>query len=120
MQEKEFGLKPSCLSILMAGPFTAFPWIIGLTAITFFLFFFIIDLNPGISIIGLMLTKGFDGAMIISVASKSAFAASLVILAEVIPAYLSLIIFGEHLFFQFLRGFASDWSESGCARMQYS
>ena len=32
IQEKEFGLKPSCSSILVAGPFTAFPWISGLTA----------------------------------------------------------------------------------------
>ena len=45
-----------------------------------------------------MLTNGFEGAMIINVASKSAFSASLVILAELIPAYFSFIIFGEHLF----------------------
>ena len=35
-----------------------------------------------LAIIGFMLTNGFDGAMIINVASKSALSASLVILAE--------------------------------------
>ena len=98
IQEKEFGLKPSCSSILVAGPLTAFPWISGLTAITLLLFFRMIDLNPGISSIGFMLTKGFDGAIIISSALKSAFFASLVILADLIPVYFSFIIFGEHRF----------------------
>ena len=98
IQEKEFGLKPNCLSILAAGPFTALPWISGLIASTFLLFFWMIDLNPGISRIGFMLTKGFDGAIIISSAFNSAFFASFVIFADLIPVYFSFIIFGEHRF----------------------
>ena len=40
-------------------------------------------MNPGISSIGFMLTKGFDGAIIISSALKSAFFASLVIITNI-------------------------------------
>ena len=42
--------------------------------------------------------SGFDGAIIISSALKSAFFASWVILADLIPVYFSFIIFGEHRF----------------------
>ena len=41
---------------------------------------------------------GFDGAIIISSAFNSAFFASLVIEADLIPVYFSFIIFGEHRF----------------------
>ena len=98
IQQKEFGLKPNCFSILTAGPFTALPWISGLIASTFLLFFWMIDLNPGISSIGFMLTNGFEGAMIISSAFKSAIFASFVIFADLIPLYFSFMIFGEHRF----------------------
>ena len=53
-----------------------------------------IDLNPGISSIGFMLTNGFEGAMIISSAFKSAIFASFVIFADLIPLYFSFMIFG--------------------------
>ena len=86
MQAKEFGLIPNCVSIFLVGPFTAFPSINGLTDTTFFLFLLKIAFNSAISIIGLILANGFEGAMIINVASAIAFFASFVTLALFIPA----------------------------------